>query len=101
VLSIFTYGPSRPGTAGACSLTSSPTPALPLRTDAGAGHQARPKNRPPGIGPAGSTSTSDPHTQDVKGLNEAALVGVRGRRSNHGVWLDLVATLREFDPERS
>jgi hypothetical protein len=28
------------------------------------------KNPPPETGPAGSTSTSDPHTQDVKGLNK-------------------------------
>ena len=29
------YRPPRPGTAAACSLTSRPTPALPLRTDGG------------------------------------------------------------------
>jgi hypothetical protein len=31
------------------------------------------KNPPPDTGPADSTSTSDPHTQDVKGLNKAPL----------------------------
>ena len=30
----------------------------------------------------GSTSTSDPHTQGVKGLNKAPLVELRGRYSN-------------------
>ena len=36
------------------------------------------KDPPPETGPAGSTSTSDPHTQDVKGLNKAPLVEGQG-----------------------
>ena len=35
------------------------------------------KNPPPETGTAGST-TSEPHTQDVKGSNKALLVGVTG-----------------------
>ncbi len=33
------------------------------------------KNPPPNTGTTGPTSTSEPHTQDVKGLNKARLVG--------------------------
>jgi len=42
------------------------------------------KNPSPETGPAGSTSTSDPHTQDVKGLNEGAFGGRSRTRTLRG-----------------
>jgi len=67
-----------PSPSPSCSVTNSPKkPKTPLAQEA--------TNPPPETGTAGSTNTSDPHTQGVKGLNQAPLVELVRLYSNPDV----------------